>query len=119
MVARDALACYGARLPEPGEVWLRCLDGLPVSAVTATFLAWCGQGAAVRGKAALLLLWDNASWHISKAVKDWSAPAAGRSRRRALVGSGRRAAAVCRATDAGCGAPGTRGYLWAPPLSRT
>jgi len=27
---------------------------------------------AARGKRALLLVWDNASWHISKAVKAWT-----------------------------------------------
>ena len=68
---RKALACYGVLLPELDEVWLRFLDGRPVSAVTTTFLAWCCQEAGARGKAALLLVWDNASWHISKEVRTW------------------------------------------------
>ena len=58
-------------LPELDEVWLRFLDGRPVSAVTTTFLQWCCAEAATRGKAALLLLWDNASWHASKEVRAW------------------------------------------------
>jgi len=75
-VARDdpdpkALACYGLLLPETDEVWLRFLDGRPVSAVTTVFLDWCCQEAARRGKTALLLVWDNASWHGSKAVRAW------------------------------------------------
>ncbi len=76
MVAKDdpdkqALACYGVLLPETGEVWLRFLDGRPVSAVTTAFLDWCCQEAAARGKTALLLVWDNASWHVSKEVRTW------------------------------------------------
>ena len=66
-----ALACYGLLLPELDEVWLRFLDGRPVSAVTTVFLDWCCQEAAARGKTALLLVWDNASWHISKEVRRW------------------------------------------------
>ena len=68
---RKALACYGRRLPELEEVWLRFLDGRPVSAVTTVFLPWCCDEAAKRGKAALLLVWDNASWHVSKEVRTW------------------------------------------------
>ena len=76
-VARDdpdqqrALACYGVLLPQTGEVWRRFLDGRPMSAVTTAFLDWCCQAAGARGKAALLLVWDNASWHGSKAVRAW------------------------------------------------
>jgi hypothetical protein len=57
--------------PQTSEVWLRFLDGRPVSAVTTTFLGWCCEQAAGRGKRALLLIWDNASWHISKEVRAW------------------------------------------------
>jgi hypothetical protein len=68
---KKALACYGLLLPETKEVWLRFLDGRPVSAVTTVFLAWCCQEVAARGKTALLLIWDNASWHLSRAVRTW------------------------------------------------
>lgn len=50
---------------------LRFVEGRPVSAVTTQFLAWCCQRLAARGKAALLLVWDNASWHVSTAVRGW------------------------------------------------
>jgi len=66
-----ALSCYGLLLPETDEVWLRFLDGRPISAVTTVFLEWCGTEAARRGKTALLLIWDNASWHGSQAVRTW------------------------------------------------
>ncbi len=39
--------------------------------MTTVFLDWCCREAAARGKAALLLVWDNASWHISKEVREW------------------------------------------------
>lgn len=68
---KQALACYGVLLPETDEVWLRFLDGRPISAVTTAFLGWCCQEAAARGKRALLLVWDNASWHVSKEVRSW------------------------------------------------
>jgi DDE superfamily endonuclease len=67
----QARACYGLLLPQLDEVWLRFLDGRPVSAVTTVFLDWCCQEAAIRGKTARLLRWDNASWHRSKAVRQW------------------------------------------------
>jgi transposase len=70
-----ALAAYGLLLsgagsPEP-EVWLRFSAGRPVSTLTTAFLAWCCDGLAARGKTALLLVWDNASWHLSQAVRTW------------------------------------------------
>jgi transposase len=68
---KEALACYGVLFPATNEVWLRFLDGRPVSAVTTVFLDWCCREAAARGKTALLLVWDNASWHVSKAVRGW------------------------------------------------
>ena len=81
-VAKDdpdpvALACYGllVRLRESvavrEEMWLRFVDGQPVSAVTTQFLSWCCEALAARDKRALLVVWDNASWHVSKAVRRW------------------------------------------------
>jgi hypothetical protein len=75
-VAKDdpdpkALAAYGLYLPADDEVLLRFVDGRPVSALTTQFLAWCCARLAARGKAALLLVWDNAGWHISKEVRGW------------------------------------------------
>jgi transposase len=71
-----ALACYGLLVREWGAAgrrdeafWLRFVDGRPVSGVTTHFLAWCCQRLAADGKTALLLMWDNASWHVSTAVR--------------------------------------------------
>jgi hypothetical protein len=79
-VAKDdpdgkALACYGLLVRGLGvmsdEVWLRFVDGRPVSRVTTPFLAWCCERLAAAGRTALLLVWDNASWHLSREVRTW------------------------------------------------
>lgn len=74
-----ALACYGLlvrwTVPEQVEtveqVWLRFVDGRPVSSITTQYLAWCCGKLAAEGKTALLMIWDNASWHISHEVDIW------------------------------------------------
>jgi len=73
-----ALACYGllvrwwdrgpSHLPHE-EVWLRFVDGRPISAITTQFLDWSCAKLAATGKTAFLLVWDNASWHLSKEVR--------------------------------------------------
>jgi len=65
------LAAYGLYLPQDHDVLLRFVDGRPVSGVTTQFLAWCSARLAARGKTALLLVWDNAGWHISHEVRRW------------------------------------------------
>jgi hypothetical protein len=70
-----ALACYGL-LVRPGphqadQMWLRFVAGRPVSAVTIACLAWCSAQLAAQGFTTLLLIWDNASWHRSQAVRHW------------------------------------------------
>ena len=84
-VAKDdpdpkAVACYGlllrswaAAASPQDRGWLRFVDGRPVSAVTARFLAWCCTKLAAAGKTALLLVWDNAAWPIRKAGRGWIA----------------------------------------------
>lgn len=67
-----ALACYGIWLPGRDQTWLRFVDGRPVSAITTQFLAWCvAEAAALPGIRRLVLVWDNASWHTSRLVRDW------------------------------------------------
>ena len=50
---------------------MRCVDGRPVSSITIQFLRWSLQELEEIGKKVLLLIWDNASWHISKEVRRW------------------------------------------------
>jgi transposase len=73
-----ALACYGLLVfcpaaPDtlPEQVWLRFVDGRPIGAITTQYLAWCCERLEKMGKRALLLIWDNASWHVSKEVRHW------------------------------------------------
>jgi transposase len=70
-----ALACYGLwvrhHLHDLDQLLLRFVEGRPMSAVTTAFLAWCSERLAAQGVTALVLLWDNASWHISQEVRTW------------------------------------------------
>ena len=82
-VARDdpdpkALACYGVLVRWFGadgvmreQPLLRFVDGRPVSGVTTAFLEWTCTKLEALGKKALLLVWDNAPWHVSKEVRSW------------------------------------------------
>jgi hypothetical protein len=54
----------------PEEV-VRFVDGRPVRHVTTAFLLGVGEQLAAAGKTARLLVWGNASWHISKEVRTW------------------------------------------------
>jgi transposase len=73
-----ALACYGILLRwltkeqlVSEKMCLRFVDGRPVSAITLQFLAWACQQVAALGKSVLVLVWDNARWHTSTAVRTW------------------------------------------------
>jgi hypothetical protein len=75
-VAKDdpdpkAVSCYGLYLPEFDETWIRFVDGRPVSGITTRFLGWCAEKLEALGKQVLLLIWDNASWHISREARRW------------------------------------------------
>jgi hypothetical protein len=70
-----ALACYGMllrRRPQADDqMWLRFVEGRPVSAVTIDYLMWSCDRLASQGLTTLLLVWDNASWHTSQVVRSW------------------------------------------------
>lgn len=73
-----ALACYGLLVrwmteaeAAQEQVWLRFVDGRPVSAITTQFLDWCCTKLHSMDIRVLALIWDNASWHISRAVRNW------------------------------------------------
>ena len=74
---RKAISCYGILARCPGDpawteqMWVRFVAERPISALTIEFLEWSCQKAQAQGKRALLLVWDNAGWHISHAVKQW------------------------------------------------
>jgi hypothetical protein len=66
-----AIACSGRYVPTANHRLLRFVLGRPVSVVTCTFLAWLAVYFTAQGQRALLLIWDNASWHVSHAVQEW------------------------------------------------
>jgi transposase len=75
-VAKDdpepkAISCYGLYLPQIGDTWLRFVDGRPISSITIRFLEWSLRELEEIGKKVLVLVWDNASWHVSKEVRRW------------------------------------------------
>jgi hypothetical protein len=79
-----ALSCYGLLRADTERMMLRFVSGRPVSQVTEDFLGWACQRLAADGKTALLLVWDNAAWHVSKRVRAWIKS----HNRRACVGGG-------------------------------
>ena len=64
-----AVAGYGLLVRDPitcaEDIWLRFVDGRPVSGITTEFVDWCCAKLELMGKRAFLRVWDNASWHIS------------------------------------------------------
>lgn len=66
-----AVACYGILRAATQEGLVRFVDGRPVSPVTTAFLSWICELLKADGKKALLRVWDNASWHVSKEVRSW------------------------------------------------
>jgi hypothetical protein len=69
--AGKAVACYGLYLPTTNQMHLRFVDGRPMSDVTCRFLAWLADSFTQKGKRALFLIWDNATWHNSQTVRCW------------------------------------------------
>jgi transposase len=73
-----ALACYGLLLrwwpyadTAHEKILLRFVAGRPVSALSTQYLEWACQQIAALGRKVLVLVWDNASWHISQSVRAW------------------------------------------------
>ena len=73
-----ALACYGvlwqrgpAYDPDRSQISLRFVNGRPESRITTQFLQACCHLLHQQGKRAWLIIWDNASWHKSLAVRTW------------------------------------------------
>lgn len=65
------MCCYGLWRDDTSEMLLRFVQGRPVTQVTEDFLEWvCGKLVAEE-KRALILIWDNASWHTSQRMRKW------------------------------------------------
>lgn len=79
-----ALACYGVYFPEraaardpagesDGDMLLRFVEDRPVSGAAATFLEWVLRRLDERDVRVWALIWDQAFWHTSGAVRSWIA----------------------------------------------
>jgi transposase len=66
-----ALCCYGLLREDTHQMLLRFVEGRAVSHVTTAYLEWVSQVMVEEGKSVLVLIWDNASWHISREVMSW------------------------------------------------
>lgn len=67
----EALCCYGLLRDDTHKVMPRFVDGRPVSSVTVTYLEWVCERLKAEGKRVLVMVWDNASWHASREVREW------------------------------------------------
>jgi len=74
----QAIACYGLAIHwyqqdmiKHEEVWLRFVEGNPCSNLTIQYLEWLLEKISLAGKKALIMVWDHATWHKSKAVREW------------------------------------------------
>ena len=62
---------HGLYLPALDRTWIRFVEGRQVSSITTRFLEWSVRKLEAVGKKVLVLIWDNASWHVSKEVRRW------------------------------------------------
>jgi transposase len=67
----DAVACYGFLRHDTHQVLLRFVEGRPLGEVTIQFLGWLCGCVAQEGKQALVVIWDDASWHTCAEVAHW------------------------------------------------
>lgn len=81
-----ALSCFGARRQDSQQVYLYFSPGQPNSEHMWVFIIALLDIARQEGKSVVVLIWDNASWHISQRIRQWirtynhSAKAAGEPR---------------------------------------
>ena len=66
-----ALACFGAVRQDSNQVLLSFSDGQPNSLQTWLFVIGLLSLARQENKRVLVIIWDNASWHKSKAIQRW------------------------------------------------
>jgi len=66
-----ALACFGAVRHDTAEVLLSFSQGQPNSLQMWLFIIGVLAVARTEGKQALVIIWDNASWHKSADIRRW------------------------------------------------
>jgi transposase len=66
-----ALACFGAVRQDQGQVYLHFSQGQPNSDQTLLLLPCLLDIARQERKRVVVIIWDQASWHLSQQVKGW------------------------------------------------
>ena len=66
-----AIACFGAVCQESGECYFYLADGQPNTERTISMLKALLAVAQSKSKRVLVVLWDRATWHQSKRLKQW------------------------------------------------
>lgn len=67
----QALACFGARRQDTERVYLYFSHGQPNSEHQWVFIIALLAVARAEGKSVVVVIWDNASWHLSKRIRHW------------------------------------------------
>ena len=67
----QALACFGARRQDTQQVYLYFSPRQPNSEHTWVFIIALLELARQEGKRVLVVIWDNASWHLSQRIRAW------------------------------------------------
>lgn len=65
----EARSCYGLSRADTGGMLVRSVPGRPVSQVTGDDLGGVCERPKAEGETALLLIWDNASRHVSQRAR--------------------------------------------------
>lgn len=68
---QKAIACFGALRRDTHEVVLSFSQGQPNSLQQWMFIIGLLAVARQEGKQVVVVIWDNASWHKSKAIRRW------------------------------------------------
>lgn len=66
-----ALSCFGARRQDTQQVYLYFSHGQPNSEHMWVFIIALLELARQEGKQVVVVIWDNASWHISQRIRQW------------------------------------------------
>jgi len=66
-----ALCCYGLLRSDSDEVMVRFVEGRPTGDVTNQFLSWICQVLQAESKERLIVVWDDASWHAGRLIREW------------------------------------------------
>jgi transposase len=67
----QALACYGAVRHDTQQVYFAFSATRPVSEETWKFVQALVELARHEGKRVLVIIWDNAGWHLSNRLRQW------------------------------------------------